>query len=422
MFGKKKKKRGDAKSSGGGDTDGLAEQNASFMETLAKMSTDLAETRMAKKELEQVLADAEKRLKLAEQQRDSLDAQLKKVSSSFAFEQAQRSGERIKELEAALDASRAEQARLQEELKSSRADATASRERVAAVERERDAASSRADTLASELETKTTTLTEVSEAFAAQRDEAERAKKAAAVERGHEAEKHAAEIKLVRDECAAREEAAAARVPRLEGERNSYMQKCKTLQRELAKLLSRAKSNDSQKHRQEVSRLKQELQRRNRSLSDALSALESFTNGELGKGSDAVGVANGKHQMHTMQRENKALLQRLQEAEVRLQEKELVIKQLKSATHFFGEKIIELEGRESKKSNAPAAPSGRAPAPPPGAGPPKPTPQHKRPATNGSGGGSSAMPSDASAIGAQRGLSRSALAIGEDGDNSDGLP
>eukprot|EP00954_Amorphochlora_amoebiformis_P003149 246210-Amorphochlora_amoeboformis.AAC.2 len=89
---------------GGLSLEELQNSNNLLLEQLSKVSQDLANARMDKQEAEQsntILLAKEKDL---QKQVTSLEAQVKKISQSFAFEEAQKLNDKARELNEALTA------------------------------------------------------------------------------------------------------------------------------------------------------------------------------------------------------------------------------------------------------------------------------------------------------------------------------
>lgn len=327
----------------------LQEQNDSLLDALSKATQDLANSRMAKHEVEQSNEQLVTKNSLLEKHVKSLETQVKKISQSFAFEQAQKTDEKIKQLETSLDVETKKSSDLQNELKTTNA-------RIVKAEEDLEAANAAKIKLLkmmgegqTTLEKKEKKIEELRSNVKALKEEMNELDATVQAERKALEDSTTKKISETKSACDAQVQGVQGSIHKLEGERNNYMHKCKTLQKELGKVLMKLKNNDLKQIKAENERLKEELDRRTKSLENALSALDTFAVGNLGsRGTTALDQATGNHQFFALQREVQKLKADLRKSEVQVQEKDLIIAQLKNATHFFGAKIIELEDRDRK--------------------------------------------------------------------------
>eukprot|EP00471_Norrisiella_sphaerica_P008714 CAMPEP_0184492668 /NCGR_PEP_ID=MMETSP0113_2-20130426/23947_1 /TAXON_ID=91329 /ORGANISM="Norrisiella sphaerica, Strain BC52" /LENGTH=410 /DNA_ID=CAMNT_0026877601 /DNA_START=166 /DNA_END=1398 /DNA_ORIENTATION=- len=317
-----------------------------LMEQLSTVSQELANTRMRKHELEQQNGAFRSKNEELEKQVNELQAQVKKISESFAFEEAQKTQEKVKELQTVTDEEKKRSSELQKQLKASKTRVAELEDRVSESDKEMGQLRTRIDEQLDEIRSKDESLSTLRDHNTDQDATIKDLQERLQIEREKNAAENERRIQELKSSCEERVKSTEASVHKLEGERNSYMQKCKTLQRELQKVLKKYQGDDIKKLKRENENLKSELDRRSKSLQNALSALDTYVSSNVGsRGTDNIDAAKGNHQMFTLQNEIKKLNSKLKEAEVQVHEKEMVITQLKKATHFFGERIIELEDR-----------------------------------------------------------------------------
>uniref|UniRef100_A0A6U3BU09 Uncharacterized protein n=1 Tax=Lotharella globosa TaxID=91324 RepID=A0A6U3BU09_9EUKA len=335
----------------------LENSNELLMEQLSKVSQDLANARMGKQEAEQTNQSLSKKNDEMKEKVKSLEAQLKKISQTFAYEEAQKTNQKVKELEKSLEEQATMVNQLEVELQDSKTRAADLEENVTQANEERSKLRNQIYEQQDELRVKDETLNGLRNQCAEQTAEVKELQEKMRHEQESIAEETRRKTLEVETKCDERVKAAEKKMHILEAERNSYMQKCKTLQKELQKLLKKFNANEIKELKKENESLRAELERRSKSLTDALSALDTFMSGNVGqRGAKNREAAQGNHQFFALQNEVKKLKSQLNQAEVKLQEKEMVIAQLKSATHFFGEKIIELEDRSKSSRSQNASP------------------------------------------------------------------
>mmetsp|Transcript_11204 Transcript_11204/g.27548 ORF Transcript_11204/g.27548 Transcript_11204/m.27548 type:complete len:399 (-) Transcript_11204:436-1632(-) len=346
---------------GGSGRDEKNDENVLILEQLSKVSQDLANARMRAHEAEQRNSDLRTSNTELEAQVKSLQAQVSKIAKSFAFEEAEKTQKEVKELKILLKDEQKKGKDLDSRLKETCTRLSELEQISAKLQKEDVKLRSRIDEQLDEIRAKDEELRTLKEQCAEQEEHMKNLRGALQEEREHAAMESDRKLKQMETKSKEQLEEKENKIHRLEGERNNYMQKCKTLQKELQKVLKKYTGSEARTLRKENENLRAELERRSRSLQDALSALDSFAHTK----SDGSGVNESRpqnHQIFTQQAEIKKLSKQLRKAEIQLHEKEMVISQLKSATHFFGEKIIELEDR-SKSVSSPVKEKSRSPPP-----------------------------------------------------------
>mmetsp|Transcript_29490 Transcript_29490/g.51782 ORF Transcript_29490/g.51782 Transcript_29490/m.51782 type:complete len:455 (-) Transcript_29490:231-1595(-) len=344
--------RGPPSASEGRSVAELESSNDLLLDQLSKVSQDLANARMAKQEAEQSYEEMVLRNDKLEKQVESLEVQVKKISNSFAFEEAQKTNDRVKSLNKSLAEEKKKVEVLEVAIKEKSLALSELEESTTTSSREMVTLQSRIEEQLDEIRIKDEALDTLrnqnSELTLEIKDVQYKFKK----EREGLTLEHDRKIEALESACEERIRDSESEIHKLKGQRNSFMQKCKTLQKELQRVVKQVRKNEAKKMKQEVENLRQELERRTKSLQDALSALDTFVSGNVGKrGIGNVDVANGNHQFFTLQNEVKLLKSKLMQADVKIQEKDLVITQLKSATHFFGEKIMALETQVARSQS-----------------------------------------------------------------------
>eukprot|EP00466_Bigelowiella_natans_P005083 jgi/Bigna1/71581/fgenesh1_pg.16_\ len=319
----------------------MEKNNEVLMDQLSKISQDLANARMAKQEAEQqnsVLSG--KNAKLEEQVR-SLGAQVKKISESFAFEEARKTQEEVKELRSSLHEAQQRAKGLEQQLGDAQSRVAALEENVGVTEGENVKLSGRIEEQLDEIHAKDEALATIREQHTEQAALIEDLQERLETEIDKAAADSERRIKAIESKCGEKISSTEGKMHTLEGQRNGYMQKCKTLRKELQKMMKKFQGQDVKKLKMENEKLRSELDRRSKSLEDALSALDTFMHDNVGGrtrnrgGGGGVGVVGvgigssseenlavaaggaGNHQLYTLQSEVKRLTAQLKNAEKR---------------------------------------------------------------------------------------------------------